>query len=114
MCASLFECACAWVPRAAFGYNTKAETYGRTIGKYGNGFKSGSMRLGQDALVFTKPRGGTTKSCGFLSQTFLKDIAAEEVLIPMVTDVPHLLAPPAHYGRPASCLCSSPLCRVLT
>ena len=80
-----------FVPCAAFGYNSKAEEYGQTIGKYGNGFKSGSMRLGLDALVFTKPRGGTTKSCGFLSQTLLKDIDAKEVLTPMVDQEPRLL-----------------------
>lgn len=33
-------------------------------------FKSGSMRLGQDALVLTKHT--TSQSVGFLSQTFLK------------------------------------------
>ena len=69
----------------SFGYNTKAAKFAQSIGKYGNGFKSGSMRLGKDALVFTKPRGGLTKSCGFLSQTFLADTGATEVLIPMVS-----------------------------
>jgi hypothetical protein len=38
------------------------------IGHYGNGFKSGSMRLGKDALVFTK--NGTYNTVGFLSQVF--------------------------------------------
>eukprot|EP01052_Picozoa_sp_SAG31_P023475 SAG31_NODE_1937_length_6866_cov_3.173932_7_plen_154_part_00 len=52
-------------------------------GKYGNGFKSGSMRLGKDAMVFTKHK--TTKSCGMLSQTFLESIGANEVLIPMLS-----------------------------
>lgn len=55
------------------------------VGKYGNGFKSGkprlstgcslahflgSMRIGKDAVVFTKNR--TSQSVGFLSQTFLQ------------------------------------------
>ena len=56
----------------------------RAIGRYGNGFKSGSMRLGADALVLTK-HGGGTQSVGFLSRTFLEDIRAEEVLVPMIS-----------------------------
>ena len=53
------------------------------VGHYGNGFKSGSMRLGKDALVFTKD--GKTKSVGFLSQTYLEAIKAETVLVPIIT-----------------------------
>lgn len=53
------------------------------VGHYGNGFKSGSMRLGRDAIVFTK--NGGTKSVGFLSQTYLEAIKAETILVPMVT-----------------------------
>ncbi|WAR07687.1 MORC3-like protein [Mya arenaria] len=53
------------------------------IGYYGNGFKSGSMRLGTDALVFTRCMGST--SVGFLSQTYLKAIGADSVLVPIVT-----------------------------
>ena len=56
----------------------------RAIGRYGNGFKSGSMRLGADALVLTK-HGGGTQSVAFLSRTFLEDIRAEEVLVPMIS-----------------------------
>lgn len=53
------------------------------VGHYGNGFKSGSMRLGRDAIVFTKT--SETKSVGFLSQTYLEAIKAETILVPMVT-----------------------------
>ncbi|GAB1303162.1 MORC family CW-type zinc finger protein 4 [Apodemus speciosus] len=42
------------------------------IGVFGNGFKSGSMRLGKDALVFTK--NGSTLAVGLLSQTYLECI----------------------------------------
>ena len=52
----------------SFGYNDKAERFKGTIGRYGNGFKSGSMRLGKDALVFTRHRHGPTMSVGFLSR----------------------------------------------
>jgi len=41
------------------------------------------MRLGKDALVFTKNE--NSRSCGFLSQCFLSSIKAETVLVPMVT-----------------------------
>ncbi|KAM4681717.1 MORC family CW-type zinc finger protein 3 isoform 2-T2 [Amazona ochrocephala] len=53
------------------------------VGLYGNGFKSGSMRLGKDAIVFTK--NGETMSVGLLSQTFLEVTKAEHVMVPMVT-----------------------------
>ncbi|XP_061857175.1 MORC family CW-type zinc finger protein 3 isoform X2 [Colius striatus] len=53
------------------------------VGLYGNGFKSGSMRLGKDAIVFTK--NGETMSVGMLSQTFLEVTKAEHVMVPIVT-----------------------------
>ncbi|KAF5903092.1 chromatin assembly factor 1 subunit B, partial [Clarias magur] len=40
------------------------------VGQYGNGFKSGSMRLGKDALVFSKK--DDIMCVGLLSQTYLK------------------------------------------
>ncbi|KAL3161926.1 hypothetical protein ABBQ38_009009 [Trebouxia sp. C0009 RCD-2024] len=67
-----------------FGHSDKKEVDGhRPIGKYGSGFKSGSMRLGQDALVLTKHT--ASQSVGFLSQTFLKAAKAEEILVPMIS-----------------------------
>ncbi|XP_053397343.1 MORC family CW-type zinc finger protein 3-like isoform X2 [Mercenaria mercenaria] len=67
-----------------FGFNEK-EDVGKhlAIGRYGNGFKSGSMRIGQDALVIT--RGLQTASVGFLSQSYLSAINADTVLVPVVT-----------------------------
>lgn len=41
------------------------------------------MRLGRDAIVFTKT--SDSKSVGFLSQTYLEAIKAETILVPMVT-----------------------------
>jgi len=55
----------------------------KDIGKYGNGFKSGSMRVGRDAVIFTRDKNTGIMSVGLLSQTFLKDIKASEVLVPM-------------------------------
>ena len=68
----------------SFGYCEKVEMNGhKPIGQYGNGFKSGSMRLGKDALVFTKHT--NTMSVGFLSQTYLEKLDAKTVLVPIFT-----------------------------
>ncbi|KAJ7385652.1 MORC CW-type zinc finger protein 3 [Desmophyllum pertusum] len=68
----------------SFGFCDKVAKKGHMpVGHYGNGFKSGSMRLGKDAIVFTK--NGTTRSVGFLSQTYLEAIKAETILVPIVT-----------------------------
>ncbi|KAI9530301.1 hypothetical protein NQZ68_004318, partial [Dissostichus eleginoides] len=57
----------------SFGYSDKTPVKGvKPIGMYGNGFKSGSMRLGKDAIVFSKSK---SVSCvGLLSQTYLEKI----------------------------------------
>ena len=68
----------------SFGYCDKVEINGhKPVGHYGNGFKSGSMRLGRDAIVFS--RSNNFMSCGFLSQTYLESIGAETVLVPIVS-----------------------------
>ncbi|NXE18407.1 MORC3 protein, partial [Ardeotis kori] len=68
----------------SFGFSEKSVVNGRVpVGLYGNGFKSGSMRLGKDAIVFTK--NGETMSVGLLSQTFLEVTKAEHVMVPIVT-----------------------------
>ncbi|XP_052243721.1 MORC family CW-type zinc finger protein 3-like [Dreissena polymorpha] len=56
------------------------------IGKFGNGFKAGSMRIGDDAMVFTRCK--TSTSIGLLSQTYLKAIKAKYVIVPIVTWTP--------------------------
>ncbi|XP_053772908.1 MORC family CW-type zinc finger protein 3 isoform X1 [Desmodus rotundus] len=67
----------------SFGFSDKVTMNGHVpVGLYGNGFKSGSMRLGKDAIVFTK--NGETMSVGFLSQTYLEAIEAEHVVVPIV------------------------------
>ena len=66
----------------SFGHCSKAES---DIGRYGNGFKSGSMRVGRDALVFTRTQQPAVITVGLLSQTFLADIHADEVLVPIVS-----------------------------
>ncbi|CAI5772577.1 family CW-type zinc finger 3 isoform X1 [Podarcis lilfordi] len=68
----------------SFGFSDKVALNGRVpVGLYGNGFKSGSMRLGKDAIVFTK--NGEIMSVGMLSQTFLEVTKAEHVVVPIIT-----------------------------
>ncbi|XP_071071059.1 MORC family CW-type zinc finger protein 3 isoform X2 [Dasypus novemcinctus] len=68
----------------SFGFSDKVTMNGHVpVGLYGNGFKSGSMRLGKDAIVFTK--NGESMSVGFLSQTYLEAIGAEHVVVPIVS-----------------------------
>lgn len=67
----------------SFGYSDKVALKGvQPIGIYGNGFKSGSMRLGKDAIVFSKSK--TTMCIGMLSQTYLQEIGAEQIIVPIV------------------------------
>ncbi|XP_040120162.1 MORC family CW-type zinc finger protein 3 [Oryx dammah] len=67
----------------SFGFSEKVTMNDHVpVGLYGNGFKSGSMRLGKDAMVFTK--NGESMSVGFLSQTYLEVIKAEHVIVPIV------------------------------
>ncbi|XP_028249810.1 MORC family CW-type zinc finger protein 3a isoform X2 [Parambassis ranga] len=67
----------------SFGYSDKTAVNGlQPIGIYGNGFKSGSMRLGKDAIVFSKSR--TTSCVGMLSQTYLETIGAKQIIVPIV------------------------------
>uniref|UniRef100_A0A8C8SLM6 MORC family CW-type zinc finger 4 n=1 Tax=Pelusios castaneus TaxID=367368 RepID=A0A8C8SLM6_9SAUR len=67
----------------SFGFTDKAVKKNHlSIGVYGNGFKSGSMRLGKDAIVFTK--NGGALSVGLLSQTYLERVHAQAVIVPVV------------------------------
>ncbi|XP_043988151.1 MORC family CW-type zinc finger protein 3a isoform X1 [Gambusia affinis] len=68
----------------SFGYSDKIAVNGlEPIGIYGNGFKSGSMRLGKDAIVFSKSK---SMSCiGMLSQTYLEKIGAKQIIIPIIS-----------------------------
>ncbi|XP_029386159.1 MORC family CW-type zinc finger protein 3a isoform X1 [Echeneis naucrates] len=67
----------------SFGYSEKTAVNGQApIGIYGNGFKSGSMRLGKDAIVFSKSR--STSCVGMLSQTYLEKIQAKQIIVPIV------------------------------
>ncbi|NP_001084903.1 MORC family CW-type zinc finger 3 S homeolog [Xenopus laevis] len=68
----------------SFGFSDKVAVHGHVpVGLYGNGFKSGSMRLGKDAIVFTKNESGM--HVGMLSQSYLEKINAEHVLVPIIS-----------------------------
>ncbi|TMS06656.1 MORC family CW-type zinc finger protein 3 [Larimichthys crocea] len=67
----------------SFGYSDKPAVNGvQPIGIYGNGFKSGSMRLGKDAIVFSKSE--SIFCVGMLSQTYLQEINAQQISVPIV------------------------------
>ncbi|KAJ1279124.1 hypothetical protein BS78_04G131800 [Paspalum vaginatum] len=71
----------------SLGYSVKSKVK-NTIGQYGNGFKTSTMRLGADVLVFSRSRGieGTrpTQSIGMLSYTFLRSTNKQDIIVPMV------------------------------
>ncbi|KAF7689536.1 hypothetical protein HF521_012889 [Silurus meridionalis] len=68
----------------SFGYSDKKAVRDHVpVGVYGNGFKSGSMRLGKDAIVFTKTK--DSMSVGMLSQSYLQAIKAQQIMVPILT-----------------------------
>lgn len=68
----------------SLGYSTK--TSNTTIGQYGNGFKTSTMRLGADVIVFSRASrsGRATQSVGLLSYTFLRRTGQDDVVVPMI------------------------------
>ncbi|XP_058247574.1 uncharacterized protein LOC131354215 [Hemibagrus wyckioides] len=67
----------------SFGFSDKQAVRDHVpVGLYGNGFKSGSMRLGKDAIVFSKQ--ANTMCVGLLSQTYLERTGAQNVVVPIV------------------------------
>nr|VDD47868.1 unnamed protein product [Brassica oleracea] len=85
----------------SLGYSSKKSN--TTIGQYGNGFKTSTMRLGADAIVFTRStRGGkSTQSIGLLSYTFLRRTSQDDVIVPMIDiDISSDLPQPIIYGTP--------------
>ncbi|KAI8783313.1 ATPase MORC2 [Biomphalaria glabrata] len=64
-----------------FGKSNKKSDDLHQIGMYGNGLKSGSMRIGNDLMLFTKR--GDTRSCLFLSRTFHEEENIDEVIVPI-------------------------------
>ncbi|KAI5071801.1 hypothetical protein GOP47_0014052 [Adiantum capillus-veneris] len=71
----------------SFGYSVKSKMT-NTIGQYGNGFKTSTMRLGADVIVFScsPAREGcvATRSIGLLSYSFLTKTRQQDIIVPMV------------------------------
>ncbi|CAK9161778.1 unnamed protein product [Ilex paraguariensis] len=68
----------------SFGFSEKKMK--SAIGQYGNGFKTSSMRLGADVIVFTRhlEKRKVTQSIGLLSYTFLRKTSHDRVVVPLV------------------------------
>ncbi|NXA38030.1 MORC2 protein, partial [Eudromia elegans] len=66
-----------------FGKSAKRSPESTQIGQYGNGLKSGSMRIGKDFILFTKK--DNTLTCLFLSRTFHEEEGIDEVIVPLPT-----------------------------
>ncbi|EDM11113.1 similar to microrchidia (predicted), isoform CRA_b [Rattus norvegicus] len=64
-----------------FGTSKKRLSTLKFIGQYGNGLKSGSMRIGKDCILFTKKE--ETMTCLFFSQTFCEKEGLTEVVVPI-------------------------------
>uniref|UniRef100_A0A8C6PZ74 MORC family CW-type zinc finger 2 n=1 Tax=Nothobranchius furzeri TaxID=105023 RepID=A0A8C6PZ74_NOTFU len=64
-----------------FSENIKRSPESTHIGQYGNGLKSGSMRIGKDFILFTKKE--NTLTCLFLSRTFHEEEGLDEVIVPL-------------------------------
>ncbi|XP_030458256.1 protein MICRORCHIDIA 6-like isoform X2 [Syzygium oleosum] len=68
----------------SFGFSDKKEK--SAIGQYGNGFKTSTMRLGADVIVFSRHMEDRvlTQSIGLLSYTFLMQAGHDRIVVPMV------------------------------
>ncbi|KAK2388844.1 protein MICRORCHIDIA [Trifolium repens] len=68
----------------SFGFSDKNSQL--SIGQYGNGFKTNTMRLGADAIVFSRHlnNGILTQSIGLLSYTFFMRAHLDRIVVPMV------------------------------
>ncbi|KAL5174192.1 Protein MICRORCHIDIA 4 [Glycine soja] len=69
----------------SLGYSMKSKM-ANTID--GNGFKTSTMRLGADVIVFSRYPGkdgkSSTQSIGLLSYTFLRSTGKEDIVVPML------------------------------
>ncbi|XP_043725121.1 protein MICRORCHIDIA 6 isoform X1 [Telopea speciosissima] len=68
----------------SFGFSEKKSK--SAIGQYGNGFKTSTMRLGADVIVFSRHKNERifTQSIGLLSYTFLRQMGYDRIVVPMV------------------------------
>ncbi|KAL9314108.1 hypothetical protein ACSQ67_019560 [Phaseolus vulgaris] len=68
----------------SFGFSDKKSQF--AIGRYGNGFKTSTMRLGADVIVFSCHLNNRilTQSIGLLSYTYLTQTQLDRIVVPMV------------------------------
>ncbi|KMZ66428.1 MORC family CW-type zinc finger 3a [Zostera marina] len=70
----------------SLGFSSK--TSDNMIGQYGNGFKTSTMRLGADVIVFSCKNNQVddreTRSIGLLSYTFLTRTMRNDIIVPML------------------------------
>ncbi|XP_060170555.1 protein MICRORCHIDIA 6-like isoform X2 [Lycium barbarum] len=68
----------------SFGFSDKKSE--SAIGQYGNGFKTSSMRLGADVVVFSRcmKNRKLMQSVGLLSFTFLTRAGLDRIVVPMI------------------------------
>ncbi|KAI4336179.1 hypothetical protein L6164_014737 [Bauhinia variegata] len=68
----------------SFGFSDKKSK--SAIGQYGNGFKTSTMRLGADVIVFSRRMNNRilTQSIGLLSYSFLMQTLLDRIVVPMV------------------------------
>ncbi|KAM3307793.1 protein MICRORCHIDIA 6 isoform X1 [Capsicum chacoense] len=68
----------------SFGFSDKKSE--SAIGQYGNGFKTSSMRLGADVVVFSRcmKNRKLTQTVGLLSFTFLTRAGIDRIVVPMI------------------------------
>jgi hypothetical protein len=68
----------------SFGFSDKKDK--SSIGQYGNGFKTSTMRLGSDVIVFSRNQGNrsASQSIGLLSYTFLRQSHQDRIVVPLV------------------------------
>lgn len=68
----------------SLGYSAKSKL-ANTIGQYGNGFKTSTMRLGADVIVFSRSGGSRpSESIGMMSYTFLTVTGQDDIVVPIV------------------------------
>ncbi|XP_078088022.1 ATPase MORC2-like [Mustelus asterias] len=63
------------------GKSMKRISDSQLIGQYGNGLKSGTMRIGMDFILFTKK--DNTMTCILMSRTFYEKEGIDEVIVPV-------------------------------
>ncbi|KAM0932844.1 putative histidine kinase/HSP90-like ATPase superfamily, morc, S5 domain 2 [Dioscorea sansibarensis] len=66
----------------SFGFSDKR--LDSSIGQYGNGFKTSTMRLGADVVVLSRSMSQGTQSVGILSYTSLRQAGCDDVIVPVV------------------------------